>query len=107
VIIGHDLLMTNTIMVEISADEFARTHKGLIRLLQAIDKSGSEGISTRELCYKVFASRDTFCVKQLEYAEKQGYISRKTVPLGGRGHPYTVNRITAKGKNLLKELANV
>jgi hypothetical protein len=96
--------MTNTIMVEISADEFARTHKGLIRLLQAIDKSGSEGISTREVCYKVFVSRDTFCVKQLEYAEKQGYITRKTVSLGGRGHPYTVNKITSAGRRLLAEI---
>jgi hypothetical protein len=98
--------MTYNIMVEIPADEFVMTHKGLVRLLEAIEKAGS--ISTRELCYKVFTSRDSFCVKQLEFAEKQGYIIRDTVPLGGRGHPYTVNKITKKGQKLLEELrANV
>jgi hypothetical protein len=102
--------MTYNIMVEIPASEFARTHSGLIRLLEAIEKVGERGISTRELCYKVFVSRDSFCVKQLEFAEKQGYIIREVVPLGSsrRGHPYTINKITVKGKKLLKELrANV
>ena len=89
-------------MVEIPATEFLRTHKGLVRLLEAIEKAGS--ISTRELCYKVFGSRHNFCIRQLEFAEKQGYIIRESVSLGGRGHPYTVNKITVKGKKLLKEL---
>jgi hypothetical protein len=64
-------------------------------------------LTTRELCYKVFVSRDTFCVKQLEYAEKQGFIIRKTVPLGGRRHPYTINKITSGGRKLLAEIRAV
>jgi hypothetical protein len=96
--------MTYNIMVEIPASEFARTHSGLIRLLEAIEKVGERGISTRDLCYKVFVSRDSFCVKQLEFAEKQGYITRDVVPVGGRGHPYTINKITSAGKKLLAEI---
>ena len=95
-------------MVEIPASEFLRTRAGLVRLLKAINRAGDNGISTRELCYKVFVSRDTFCIKQLEFAESQGYITRETMSLGTRGHPYTINKISVKGKKLLKELrANV
>jgi hypothetical protein len=96
--------MTYNIMVEIPPSEFLRTHRGLVRLLKAIEKAGDKGITTRELCYKVFTSRDSFCIKQLEFAEEQGYIARDTVSIGRRGHPYTVNKITTKGKKLLQEL---
>jgi CTP-dependent riboflavin kinase len=96
--------MTYNIMVEIPASEFLRTRRGLVRLLEAIKKAGDSGITTRELCYKVFTSRDSFCVKQLEFAEEQGYITREVVPVGGRGHPYTINKITNKGSRLLAEI---
>jgi hypothetical protein len=43
-------------------------------------------------------------MKQLELAENWGYTTREVVHLEGRGHPYKVNKITSKGKKLLKEL---
>jgi hypothetical protein len=102
--------MTNssTIMVEVPIDDFAKTHQGLIMLLKAIEKAGEEGISTKKLCYKVFVSRGSFCIKLLEFARKQGYITRETVSHGGkRGHPYTINKITSAGRKLLAEIRAV
>lgn len=100
-------------MVEVPTAEFYKKYKGLVNLLQEIERSGDTGIATSKLCYKVFASRDSFCIKQLQLAEQWGFITREVVPLGGkkigrRGHPYKINKITVKGKKLLKELmANV
>jgi hypothetical protein len=92
------------IVVEVPAAEFYKKYRGLVKLLRAIERAGDNGISTSKLCYKVFVSRHTFCIEQLEFAEKQGYITRDVVPVGGRGHPYTLNKITNRGKSLLKEL---
>jgi hypothetical protein len=92
------------VVVEVPAAEFKKKYRGLVKLLQAIERTGDNGISTSKLCYKVFVSRHTFCIEQLEFAEKQGYITREVVPVGGRGHPYTLNKITKKGKELLREL---
>jgi hypothetical protein len=95
-------------MVEVPAAEFAKKYRGMVMLLQEISRHGDTGISTGKLCYKVFQSRHSFCMKQLELAENWGYVTREVVHLKGRGHPYKVNKITSKGKNLLKELrANV
>jgi hypothetical protein len=96
------------VVVEVPAADFKKKYAGLVRLLEAIEHAGDSGISTSKLCYKVFASRHTFCIEQLEFAKKQGYITRKVVSSGGRGHPYTINKISSKGKKLLEELrANV
>ena len=92
------------IVIEVPAAEFKKKYAGLVKLLQAIERTGDHGISTSKLCYKVFVSRHTFCIEQLEYAEKQGYITRDVVPVGGRGHPYTINKITNKGSRLLAEI---
>jgi hypothetical protein len=92
--------MAQSILVEVPAAEFAKKYRGMIMLLQEISKHGDKGISTSNLCYKVFQSRHSFCMKQ--------YITREVVHLEGRGHPYKVNKITSKGKKLLQELrANV
>ena len=90
-------------MVEISPEEFARTHKGLIKLLRAIEKSGSLGIASRKLCEQEFNSRH-YCNELLEFAKRQGYITRKREDPEGKGNKLHVNRIAAKGKKLLKEL---
>jgi hypothetical protein len=95
------------VVVEVPAAEFYKKYRGLVKLLRAIERAGDNGISTSKLCYKVFVSRHTFCIEQLEYAEKQGYITREVVPLGGRGHPYTVNKITSAGRKLLAEIRTV
>ena len=99
--------MLNTIMVEVPAEEFAKKYRGLIMLLKEIERVGDTGIATSKLCYRAFRSRHSFCIKQLEYAERQGYITRDIIRSGERGHPYTINRITAKGKTLLEELNRV
>jgi hypothetical protein len=96
-------------MVEVPAADFYKKYRGLVMLLQEIERSGDTGIATSKLCYKVFTSRDSFCMKQLELAEDWGFITREVVPLDGgkrrrRGHPYKINIITVKGKKLLKEL---
>lgn len=94
-------------MVEISAEEFARTHKGLIKLLRAIDAAGqTKGIATRKLCEQEFNSRH-YCNELLEYARRQGFITRKREPAEGKGNTLHVNRIAAKGKKLLKELEGI
>ena len=90
-------------MVEISAEEFARTHKGLIKLLRAIEAAGPKGIATRKLCEQEFNSRH-YCNELLEFAKRQGYITRKREDPEGKGNKLHVNRIAAKGKKLLKEL---
>jgi hypothetical protein len=91
-------------MVEIPADQFYEKYENMVKLLEEIEKIGSAGISTRSLCEKVFHTRHINCLKELRIAERNEYIIRDVVPGGGRGHPYTVNKITKKGKKLLKEL---
>jgi hypothetical protein len=94
-------------VVEVPAAEFYKKYRGLVMLLQEIERSGDRGIATSKLCYKAFASRDSFCMKQLELAEEWGFITREVVPVGGRGHPYTVNKITSAGRKLLAEIRTV
>jgi hypothetical protein len=96
--------MAQSILVEVPAAEFAKKYRGMVMLLQEISKHGDTGISTSKLCYKVFKSRDSFCMKQLELAENWGYTTREVVHLEGRGHPYKINKITSRGKKLLQEL---
>jgi hypothetical protein len=90
--------------IEVPADDFVRTHKALVRLLQVIEQSGSKGIATRQLCEQEFNSRN--CDEYLEFAEKQGYITRTKEPVakGRKGNTRNINRITSQGKRLLREL---
>ena len=94
-------------MVDVPVAEFYKKYRGLVKLLQEIERSGDTGIATSKLCYKVFVSRDSFCMKQLELAEEWGFITREVVPVGGRGHPYTINKITSAGRKLLAEIMAV
>lgn len=91
-------------MVEIPADQFYERYENMVILLREIDRARSAGISTRELCEKVFHTKHQNCTKELRVAERNGYIIREVVPGGDRGDPYTINKINAKGKKLLREL---
>jgi hypothetical protein len=96
--------MSYNIMVQIPADQFYEKYENMVKLLEEIERMGSAGISTRSLCEKVFHTRHANCLKELKVAERNGYITRDVVPGEGRGHPYTLNKISKKGKKLLEEL---
>jgi hypothetical protein len=96
--------MSYNIMVEIPADQFYEKYENMVKLLEEIERAGSVGISTRSLCEKVFHTRHVNCLKELRIAERNEYITREAVPGEGRGHPFVLNKITKKGKELLREL---
>lgn len=93
-----------TLDIEVSAAEFARMNKGLITVLKAVQKAGSEGISTRKLLYdeiKMIGYGQTL----VKRAEALGYIRReKREPESGRGFPPVYNIITMKGRKLMNQL---
>jgi hypothetical protein len=91
-------------VVEVSRDDFLRTHAGLVSLLRRIAEAGHKGIPTRRLCYDAFGSRSSYCIALLDKAEKQGLIRRDKEPPPGKGNKLMVNRITPAGKKLLRVL---
>jgi|SRR5215203_5771541 len=92
--------------ISVSASDFLKLHKGLVRMLQAIEKPGPAGLSTNKASLQVFNSR-THGWRILEQARKLGYIERKPVSKPkGKGHYYIMNRLTEKGRKLLQELGD-
>ena len=94
--------------IRVTPQDFLRSHQQLVKLLNALDKAGPNGMYTRKLCENVLGSkayaREYSLIQQ---AESLGYISRKKVkrPEGQVGNPvWVVNYITAKGKRLLDQL---
>jgi hypothetical protein len=65
-----------------TAEDFIRTNRGLVHLLQTIQKAGIEGVYTRELysLFKQTGHGDTL----VDRAYRDGYITRekKQVPEG-------------------------
>jgi hypothetical protein len=95
-------------LIQVTADDFKRSHAQLVKLLKALDKAEPQGLSTRKLCENVLNSK-AYARKNslIDQALFLGYISRKKVrkPKGQVGNPiWTVNYITSKGKNLLDQL---
>ena len=90
-------------MIDVTPQDFLRLHKGLVRMLQAIEKAGPTGLSTNKAGERVFNSR-YYGWRILELAHERGYIERIEVPRPRGGHPYTMNRLTSRGRELLKEL---
>jgi hypothetical protein len=72
-------------------------------VLRALEVAGPQGLSTRKVSEQVFNSH-SYGVHILRQAYDLGYITRKTKPRQGPGHPYTMNYITQKGRKLLQEL---
>ena len=95
-------------LIQVTADDFIRSHQQLVKLLKALNKAGPNGMSTRKLCDNVLNSK-AYARKNslIDQAVALGYISRKKVkrPEGQVGNPvWVVNYITAKGKQLLSQL---
>ncbi len=89
--------------IEVSAAEFARTNKGLIKVLKSVAKAGDDGIPTRKLMHeiKMIGYGETL----IKRAEALGYIRREErEPASGRGFHPVYNIITPKGKQLLSLL---
>jgi hypothetical protein len=91
---------------DVSAKEFAQSHKGLIHLLGTIDKEGGE-ISTR----KLLEDMDNWGYHGqhiIRMAEKEGFIEREVGVKPGPGQfDPMYNILTPKGKKLLSQLYDV
>ncbi len=94
------------ITIGVTADDFIRTHRGLVQLLHAIKDAGPNGISTKKLCSEAFNSMRQG-MEVLGKAKSAGYIKRsrrEKKPRGiGRSY-YIINILTPKGEDLLVKL---
>ena len=88
--------------IEISAEEFARTNRGLITVLKAVAQAGNDGISTRKLLYNIRMTG--YGQTLIGRAQAQGYIKRVPKPPEKKGAWLTINYLTPKGKRLLEQL---
>jgi hypothetical protein len=80
-----------------------RGNVGLIRLLIAVNESGSDGISTFKLLQKLGSTNHAQAF--IKRAAEQGYISRNTGKAAKRGQFVPVyNTITPKGQDLIMSL---
>jgi hypothetical protein len=91
--------------IEVSTSDFASMNQGLIHLLQAIESSPSDSISTVKLLKKL-KSRG-YGQHIIRRAVKEGYIARKEQVPQAKGNYLKVNYLTPKGKVLLKKLLDV
>jgi hypothetical protein len=93
-------------MIDVTPQDFLKLHKGLVRMLRTIEEAGGSGLPTNKASLQVFNSR-TYGWRILEQARKLGYIERKPVSKPkGKGHYYIMNRLTSKGRKLLRELGD-
>ena len=90
--------------IEISAEDFARTNKGLITVLKAVAQAGDDGITTRKLLKRI--GMIGYGLTLVERAYSQGYIKRvpKDPPAKDEFPKPRYNYITSKGKKLLAQL---
>lgn len=91
-------------MIRVSTAEFARTNKGLLRLLKAVEKAGDDGIATRNLLNDIHMTG--YGQTLIRRAEERGFIKREERPpeKGRKGAWLKVNILTKKGKQLLQKL---
>jgi hypothetical protein len=82
------------------------TNEGLIHLLQAIDSSSGEAISTVKLLRKLKSTG--YGQHIIRRALKEGYVGRKEeLPPKGKGNYMVVYYLTQKGKGLLGKPAKI
>jgi hypothetical protein len=82
------------------------TNEGLIHLLQAIDSSPGEAISTVKLLRKLKSTG--YGQHIIRRALKEGYVERKEeLPPKGKGNYMVVYYLTQKGKALLGKPAEI
>jgi hypothetical protein len=87
-------------------DEYIRQNIGLFRLLLALSRTGDKGMSTMRLLHHVFHSTG-YGWLVLKRAEAEGLIKHEVTGTSKgkeRGTPITTNKITPKGRKLLKKL---
>jgi hypothetical protein len=65
-------------MIKVSAAEFARTNKGLVHLLKAVEKAGGDGIPTRKLLNDIHMTG--YGQTLIRRAEEHGFIKREERP---------------------------
>jgi hypothetical protein len=77
-------------------------------MLRALEQAGPQGLPTTRASQQVFNSR-TYGWKILVQAQELGYIKRekKRRTNGLSGHPYTMNSLTDKGHDLLRQMGDV
>lgn len=72
-------------------------------MLRALQQA--EELPTTKAGEQVFHSR-TYGWRMLVKAHELGYITRTQVTRKGGGHPFVMNRLTEKGRQLLRELGD-
>jgi len=87
-------------MIDVTPADFHKLYGGLVRMLRAIEQAGPAGLTTNQAGVKVFNSRG-YGWKILNQADQMGYITREQVD---NNNYYVVNRLTAKGRKLLRDL---
>ena len=93
-------------MIDVTVRDFLSIpgNRGLVRMLTTLAEAGPQGLPSRRVGELVFNSRQ-YGHRVLKRAEELGYIERKKARRkGSRGHPFVMNTLTPKGRNLLREL---
>jgi predicted transcriptional regulator len=88
-------------LIDVTPQDFLKLHSGLVRMLRALEQA--EQLPTTKAGEQVFNSR-THGWRILVRAAELGYITRTRTPRPGGGHPYVMNKLTEKGRQLLSEL---
>jgi hypothetical protein len=91
-------------MIDVTPSDFLKLHSGLVRMLRVLEQA--EELPTTKAGEQVFNSR-TYGWRILVGAAELGYITRTPVARMGGGHPFVMNRLTEKGRQLLRELDQV
>lgn len=92
-------------MIDVTPSDFLKLYRGMIRMLEALEKAGPSGLSTNEASLRVFNSRQ-YGNRILKQAEQMGYITRERLDNAKGGHYYVVNKLTPAGRKLLQELTH-
>jgi hypothetical protein len=70
--------------IQVTADDFIKTHASLVHLLRIIQKAGIGGISTQYLCDRAFDSSSQYRLQVIKRAQRDGYIMRVKVDSKGK-----------------------
>jgi hypothetical protein len=108
--------MSKIAIIQVSPDDFIKTHASLVHLLLTIQSAGTGGIPTKRLCDCAFNAR-RYGLRVIKEANKEGYIIRVKVDSKGkkksvitpnkssmRGGYRVMNMLSPKGKRLLSKL---
>jgi DNA-binding MarR family transcriptional regulator len=97
-------MTTTTPKVSIDIEDFKRSHRALIHLLQTVDNAPGGTMWTRELL-QAMNNWGAHGHNMIKSAEEQGYIKRKQGESEHGHFPKVYNIITPRGRNLLRQLS--